>query len=73
MALRATGTGRRAFRSTPGDEAGLIRLGLGRQAGLLAFILEAGLLLIEIGTNFMVSIPLSLVMSTEHTVVRRPR
>jgi hypothetical protein len=52
MAHRATRTGSRAFRSTLGDEAGLIRLGLGRQAGLLAIILEAGILLIEIGTIY---------------------
>jgi Kef-type K+ transport system membrane component KefB len=51
----------------PRGEVGLIFLGLGSQAGILTPALEAGILLMVIGTTFLAPILLRLVIPTEPT------
>jgi Kef-type K+ transport system membrane component KefB len=48
----------------PRGEVGLIFLGLGTQAGLLTPALEAGILLMVIGTTFLAPLLLRLWLST---------
>jgi Kef-type K+ transport system membrane component KefB len=56
----------------PRGEVGLIFLGLGTQAGLLTPALEAGILLMVIGTTFLAPLLLRLVLSSRERAVADP-
>jgi Kef-type K+ transport system membrane component KefB len=56
----------------PRGEVGLIFLGLGTQAGLLTPSLEAGILLMVIGTTFLAPLLLRLVLSSRERAVADP-
>jgi Kef-type K+ transport system membrane component KefB len=56
----------------PRGEVGLIFLGLGTQAGLLTPALEAGILLMVIGTTFLAPLLLRLVLSSREAPVVDP-
>jgi Kef-type K+ transport system membrane component KefB len=56
----------------PRGEVGLIFLGLGTQAGLLTPALEAGILLMVIGTTFLAPLLLRLVLSSRERSVADP-
>jgi Kef-type K+ transport system membrane component KefB len=56
----------------PRGEVGLIFLGLGSQAGLLPPSLEAGILLMVIGTTFLAPLLLRLVLSSRATAAAEP-
>ena len=49
----------------PRGEVGLIFLGLGSQAGILSEALEAGILVMVIGTTFLAPVLLRLVIPSE--------
>ncbi len=56
----------------PRGEVGLIFLGLGTQAGLLTPSLEAGIMIMVIGTTFLAPILLKLVLSGQEPLAEQP-